>query len=60
MVDLQVGERVMVQMPSGTLSQERKLARPLHGPYRVLAVTPTNAEVRLVDQLVSLLCPSIE
>ena len=27
-----------------------KLVRPFHGPYRVLSVTPTNAEVRLVDQ----------
>ena len=25
------------------------MARPFHGPYRVLGVTSTNAEVRLVD-----------
>ena len=35
----------MVYMPS-----ERKLARPYHGPYRVLKVTPTNAEVSLIDR----------
>ncbi len=27
-----------------------KLARPFHGPFRVLSLTPTNAEVRLVDE----------
>ncbi len=48
-VDLKVGERVMVFMPSETQGQNRKLARPFHGPYRVLALTPTNAEVCLVD-----------
>ena len=49
-VDLKVGERVMVYMPIDVQGQDRKLARPFHGPYRVLAVTPTNAEVRLVGQ----------
>ena len=48
-VDLKVGERVMVYMPSEVQGQDRKLARPFHGPYRVLSLTPTNAEVRLVD-----------
>ena len=27
-----------------------KLVRPFYGPYRVISVTLTNAEVRLVDQ----------
>ena len=49
-MDLKVGERVMVHMPSNVQGQDRKLARPFHGPYHVLAVTPTNAEVRLVGQ----------
>ncbi len=40
----------MVQMPSECQGKDWKLARPFHGPYRVLQVTPTNVEVRLVDQ----------
>ena len=27
-----------------------KLARPFYGPYRILSLTPTNAEIRLVDK----------
>ena len=46
---LKVSDRVMVYMPSEVQGKNRKLARPFHGPYRVLSVTPTNAEVRLVD-----------
>ena len=49
-MDLKVGERVMIYIPSDTQGKDRMLARPFHGPYRVLAVTPTNAEVRLVGQ----------
>ena len=37
-------------MPSDSTGTNWKLARPYHGPYRVLQVTPTNAEMRLVDQ----------
>ena len=48
-VDLKVGERVMVYMPSEVQGRNRKLARPFHGPYRVLSVTPTNVEVQLVE-----------
>ena len=48
-VNLKVGDRVMVLMPMETTGDRRKLARPFHGPFRVLALTPTNAEVRLVD-----------
>ena len=44
-----VGERVMVYMPTDVAGKERKLARPYHGPYRIVALTPTNAEVKLVD-----------
>ncbi len=37
-------------MPSKVQGKDRKLARPYHGPYRVLNVTPTNAEVTLIDR----------
>ena len=46
---LQVGDRVMVHMPQEKKGQTWKLSRPYHGPYRILAVTPTNVEVQLVD-----------
>ena len=45
----QVGDRVMVFMPSETIGKDRKLARPYHGPYRVINITPTNAEVQLIQ-----------
>ena len=38
-----VGERVMVYMPIDASGKDRKLACPYHEPYRILAVTPTNA-----------------
>ena len=47
---VKVGDRVMVHMPGSVKGKAWKLVRPFHGPYRVLSVTPTNAEVRLVDQ----------
>ena len=46
-----VGERVMVYMPTDVTGKDRKLARPYHGPYRIVALTPTNAEVKLVDSV---------
>ena len=27
-----------------------KLARPYHGPFRILSVTPMNAEVQLIEK----------
>jgi hypothetical protein len=45
-----VGDRVMVYMPGTVKGKAWKFARPYHGPYRVLAVTPTNVEVKLVDR----------
>ena len=48
--DLRVGERVTVLMPSETQGKDWKLVRPFYGPCRILKVTPTNVEVRLVDQ----------
>ena len=47
---LVIGDRVMVYMPGAVKGKAWKFARPYHGPYRVLAVTPTNVEVKLVDQ----------
>ena len=44
---LKIGDRVMVKMP-GEIKGE--FARPYHGSYQVLSITPTNLEVRLVDQ----------
>ena len=48
-IDLRIGDRVMVYMPSEVQGKNWKLARPFHGPYRVLAKTPNNIEVRIVD-----------
>ena len=45
----QVGERVMVYMPGEVSGKKWKIARPYHGPYRILSVTPTNAEVQLIE-----------
>ena len=45
-----VGDRIMVHMPHEAMGKAAKLARPYFGPYRILSVTPTNAEVRLVDK----------
>ena len=39
----------MVYMPAQVKGKDRKLARPYYGPYRVLSLTPTNVEVRLID-----------
>jgi hypothetical protein len=38
-------------MPSIVTGKTRKPARPYYGPYRILSVTPTNVEARLVDKL---------
>ena len=46
----QVGDRVMVHMPHKATGKAAKLARPYFGPYRILSLTPTNAEVRLIDK----------
>ena len=46
-----VGDCVMVYMPSEATCKNRNLVRPYHGPYRIVAVTPTNAEVKLIEQV---------
>ena len=47
---LSVGDRVMVYMPQSVSGQAWKLARPFYGPYRVISLTQTTAEVRLIDK----------
>ena len=44
------GDRVMIHMPGSVKGKAWKLVRPFHGPYRVISMISTNAEVRLVDQ----------
>ena len=41
------GDRVVVYMPREVTGKDRKLARPYHRPYHIVALTPTNAEVKL-------------
>ena len=45
-----LGERVMVYMPGDVTGKNWKLARPYHGPFRILSLTPTNAEVKLIEK----------
>ena len=45
-----VGDRVMTYMPGAVQGKNWKLSRPFYGPYRILSLTPTNAEIRLVDK----------
>ena len=39
---------MIVYMLSEVTGKNRELARPYHGSYRIVAVTPTNAEVKLI------------
>ena len=39
---------MMVYVLGDVLGKNWKLARPYHGPYRILSITPTNAEVQLI------------
>ena len=45
-----IGDRVMVFMPSDVTGKDRKLARPYHGPFRIVNLTRTNAEVQLIER----------
>ena len=47
---LSIGDRVMVYMPQSVSGKDWKLASPFYGPYHVLSLTPTNAEVKLIDK----------
>ena len=49
-IQYEIGDRVMVYMPSAVKGKAWKLARPFYGPYRVLAAAPTNLEVKPVDK----------
>ena len=40
----------MTYMPGAVQGKNWKLSRPFYGPYRILSLTPTNAEIRLVDK----------
>ena len=44
-----VGDWVMVFMPSNVTGKDGKLVRPYHGPFRIINLTQTNAEVQLVE-----------
>ena len=43
-------ERVFVYMPASKSGTAYKLARPFHGPYRVVHVVDNGVEVRPVDR----------
>ena len=45
-----IGDRVMVHIPGTICGKAWKFARTFYDPYRVVAVTPTNAEVQLVEE----------
>ena len=45
-----VEQRVMVCMPTEIQGKTLKFARPFHGPFRIISLTATNAEVQLVDE----------
>ena len=44
------GERVFLHKPSEETGEARKLARPFHGPYRVVDIGPNTVKVVRVDQ----------
>ncbi len=45
-----VGDRVLVYMPSAKQGKAWKFARTVHGPFRILELTSSNASVRPVDK----------
>ena len=45
-----VGDRVFIFKPGAVQGKARKFARPFHGPYRILELTPTNVSVQPVDK----------
>ena len=47
---MKVGDIVMIHMPGTVKGKAWKLVKPFHGKYRVVSVTPTNAEVKLANQ----------
>ena len=49
-MNLNVGQHVVVHMPSELQGKTSKFARPYHGPFRIISLIPTNAEVQLIDE----------
>ena len=45
-----VGERVFLYEPAEKTGESRKLARPFHGPYRVLELDTNTSRIRRVDK----------
>ena len=45
-----VGDRVFLLKPSEKTGEARKFARPYHGPYRIVELSPSNAYIRRVDR----------
>ena len=48
--DFVVGERVFLFKPAEKTGESRKLARPFHGPYRVIELGTNTARIRRVDK----------
>ena len=46
-----VGDRVFVYMPVEFLEKAYKFARPFKGPYRILTMFDSGAEVKLIEKL---------
>lgn len=42
---LQIGEWVLIKFSHEELGKNRKLSRPLHGPYRIITMTNTDITV---------------
>lgn len=40
----------MVYMPGDVAGKDWKLARPYHGPYHIIGLTPTNTAVQLIEK----------
>ena len=49
---LSVGDCVMVHMSGQVQGKAWKFARPYFGPYKVARITPSNAEVQLLNHLI--------
>ena len=48
--DFVVGERVFLFKPAEKTGESRKLARPFHGPYRVIKLGTNTARIHRVDK----------
>ena len=44
------GDRVFLYKPAEKSGEGRKLARPYHGPYRIIELNANNAQIRKVNQ----------